>query len=69
MKFYVIEDDKCSSTPIDCFTSLVAARKAVKQLGNGYSIKMIECPVNSDTIARLLGNMGGYAIAIERDLK
>ena len=65
MKFYVIEDQSLS--PVDCFVSLKEAKKALNQWGNNYSITMIECAVNADTVARLLGNMGGYAVQIKRD--
>jgi hypothetical protein len=66
MKFYVIEDQSLS--PVDCFVSLKDAKKSlINEWGNDYSITMIECAVNADTVARLLGNMGGYAIRIKRD--
>ena len=66
MKFYVIEDQ--SLWPVDCFVSLKDAKKSlIDEWGNDYSITMIECAVNADTVARLLGNMGGYATQIKRD--
>jgi hypothetical protein len=62
MKFYVIE-----ATPggvIGCELTLRAARAYAERRDyqrDEYEIDVVDCPINAETIRRLLGNLGGYA--------
>lgn len=64
MKFYIIETDKGET--IGCELTRGAANLYAQERGffrDEYSITVAECPVNADTVRRLLGNLGGYATA------
>jgi hypothetical protein len=64
VKFYIIETDR--GEIIGCeLTRKVAHDYAQSRgfAGDEYQITVSDCPVNADTVRRLLGNLGGYAIA------
>jgi hypothetical protein len=64
-KFYVLQDTDgysfdCSLVKGEAFTMLRAA-------GGGKIIE-IDAPVNKETIAKLLGNIGGYAKSVKETI-
>lgn len=62
MKFYLVEAD---GEAAGCETSLRAAKALAKSLSNDWCITVIDAPVNTETVRRLLGNLGGYAETIK----
>jgi hypothetical protein len=56
MRFYLIFES--DGSVVDCRTSIRGAKLACPF---GGSVDMIDVPINSETVRRLLGNEGGYA--------
>jgi hypothetical protein len=67
MRFYVITS-KIDGSVFDCKTSLAQARSTGRrELGpDQFTVDMVECPVNADTVCKLLSNRGGYASEVKR---
>jgi len=64
MKFYIIESE--FGETIGCELTRKAAKEFAESRGfskDEYEITVTDCPVNADTVRRLLGNLGGYATA------
>lgn len=60
MKFYVVSVD--FGGVIGCETSKARAVKLVRESGaKSYSITCVTCTPNTETVRRLLGNVGGFA--------
>ena len=60
MRFYVVHDG--TGSVIGCELTLGSAHALGRSTGDAtHSITKIDCPVNVETIRRLLGNVGGYA--------
>ena len=62
MKFYLIEAGR--QGVIGCELTRKAAYDFAEQcdyLRTEVEIEVVDCPVNAETIRRLLGNLGGYA--------
>ena len=57
MKFYVCADHQGES--FDCETNYLNAVEIVDNAGGG-SVVMMDISVSSESIRRLLGNIGGY---------
>lgn len=60
MKFYICSDIQGSD--FDCVTTLSEAKQIVKAAGGG-SVMMVDTPITADTIRRLLGQLGGFAVS------
>lgn len=54
---------------IGCELTLTAAKVIGIDEGPEYSIQLIECPVNAETVRRLLGQLGGFATKCDRVTK
>jgi len=64
VKFYIIETE--FGETIGCELTRKAAHDYAQSRGFArceYQITVSDCPVNADTVRRLLGNLGGYAIS------
>lgn len=60
MRFYIVHD--AGGSTLGCETTLKKARELGRtDESDTYSITRVDCPVNAETIRRLLGNLGGYA--------
>lgn len=66
MRFYVI-NSKIHGCVYDVKLSLSNAKAAGRrELGPGqFTIELVECPVNAETIRRMLAGNGGYATRCE----
>lgn len=65
MKFYVI--GRNDGEVVGCQTSLRRAKAEARSFGlEEYSVDVVDVPVTSETIRRLLGDLGGYADSAER---
>lgn len=65
MRFWVIYEE---GTAVGCEMTWRKAKSTADEMGiKKPEIRWVECPVNADTIRRLLGGIGGYATEIERD--
>jgi hypothetical protein len=64
VRFYVVSNDRLGT--FDCAVSLRAAHAAGQSQrsvpAEPYSIERVDCLVNAETVRRLLGQLGGYAI-------
>lgn len=61
MIFFVVQDDQGST--IGCETGLKKAHELGKTADRQpYSIERVQAPVTIETVRRLLGQLGGYAI-------
>ena len=63
MKFCIIEN--ASGEVVGCQTSFKAAMAQGRAFG-AFSVDRVDAPVTSETIRRLLGNVGGYAHSTNR---
>ena len=66
MKFYVIENGSSGEIAGCELTKKDAVSIAECVCDGSYSITMVECKVSVDTVRRLLGELGGYAIPTHR---
>ena len=64
MKFYVITESSTGET-VGCELTKAKAHEVGQATcrKDRYYIRMIEASVNTDTVRRLLGELGGYAIS------
>jgi hypothetical protein len=61
VRFYIVHDS--TEATIGCETTLAAAHALGRDTDpKSYGITRVDCPVNVETVRRLLGNLGGYAI-------
>ena len=66
MKFYVIENGSSGEIAGCELTKKDAVSIAECVCDGSYSITMVECKISVDTVRRLLGELGGYAIQTQR---
>jgi len=67
MRFYVLEDS--FGQAIGAEMTLAAAKREAAAYGmrpGAYSVTMYDMPVNSETVRRLIGQLGGFATEIRR---
>lgn len=58
MKFYICNNRQHEA--FDCAKTLREAMLLIEREGGGY-IEVTNVQINSETVRRLLGNLGGYA--------
>lgn len=63
MKFFVVSSDR--GGVVGCELTLAVAKVVGTNDGVPFSVERVECPVNAETVRRLLGNLGGYATESE----
>lgn len=62
MRFYVVETE--GGETLGCELSLKAAHATATKYGytrREYTVDLVQCAANAETIRRLLGQLGGYA--------
>lgn len=60
MRFYIVEDD--IGAPVACeLTRAEADARAAELAPYGHTIKLVDVPVTTESIRRLLAGEGGYA--------
>ena len=65
MKFYIVEDNNGEIK--GCARSSDSAKVIAAQYElHRWDMMIVDCPVNPETIRRLLGQLGGYASATAR---